>query len=140
MSQVSSARTTKYRVLRVLLWAGNHSLDWALRHGLRPQAFVLLETRGRRTGLARRTVVGNGLDGNTFWIVAAHGLQSDYVRNLVDDPQVRVLVRGRWRTGTAALLPDDDTGARSRSLPHQWDAAVGRAIATTPMTVRIDLD
>ena len=56
---MSSARTTKYRVLRVLLWAGNHSLDWALRHGLGPQAFVLLETRGRRTGLARRTVVGN---------------------------------------------------------------------------------
>jgi hypothetical protein len=25
-------------------------------------------------------------------------------------------------------------------LPYQWDAALGRAIATTPLTVRIDLD
>jgi hypothetical protein len=24
-------------------------------------------------------------------------------------------------------------------LPYQWDAAIGRAIATTPLTVRIDL-
>jgi hypothetical protein len=38
------------------------------------------------------------------------------------------------------LLPEDDTDARSRSLPYQWDAALGRAIATTPLTVRIDLD
>jgi deazaflavin-dependent oxidoreductase (nitroreductase family) len=140
VSQVSSTRTTKYRVLRVVLWVGNHSLDWALRHGMAPRAFALLETKGRRTGVARRTVVGNGLQGNTFWAVAAHGRQSDYVRNLVENPRVRLLVGGRWRTGTAVLLPDDDTEARSRSLPYQWDAAVGRAIATTPLTVRIDLD
>ena len=137
---MSSTRTTKYRVLRVVLWAGNHSLAWALRQGIRAQAFALLETRGRRTGLARLTVVGNGLEGDRFWIVAAHGRQADYVRNLVDDFRVRVLVGGRWRTGTAIILPDDDPVARSRSLPYQWDAALGRAIATTPLTVRIDLD
>jgi EmrB/QacA subfamily drug resistance transporter len=34
-------------------------------------AFALPETTGRRTGLARRTPVGNGLDGDTFWLVAA---------------------------------------------------------------------
>jgi deazaflavin-dependent oxidoreductase (nitroreductase family) len=140
VSQVSSTRTTKYRVLRVVLWAGNHSLAWALRHGISARAFALLETRGRRTGLARLTVVGNGLEGDRFWIVAAHGRQADYVRNLVDDFRVRVLVGGRWRTGTAIILPDDDPVARSRSLPYQWDAALGRAIATTPLTVRIDLD
>lgn len=97
---MSSTRTTKYRVLRVVLWAGNHTLDWALRHGIAPRAFALLESRGRRTGRARRTVVGNGLDSNTYWVVSA----------------------------------------RSRSLPYQWDAAIGRAIATAPLTVRIDLD
>ena len=49
-------------------------------------------------------------------------------------------VRGRWRTGTATFLPGDDVDARSRSLPYRWDALLGRVIATTPMTVRIDLD
>jgi hypothetical protein len=38
------------------------------------------------------------------------------------------------------LLGGDDTHARSRTLPHQWDAAIGRLMATTPLTVRIDLD
>jgi deazaflavin-dependent oxidoreductase (nitroreductase family) len=140
VGESGSVRTTKYRVLRVVLWTGNHFLAWGLRHGLAPSAFALLETTGRRTGRTRHTVVGNGLAGGTFWVVAAHGRQSDYVRNLAQEPRVRVLVGSRWRAGTAVVLPDDDTRARSRTLPYQWDAAVGRAIASTPLTVRIDLD
>jgi hypothetical protein len=47
----------------------------------------------------------------------------------------------RWRDGTAVSLPDDDdVAARSRTLPYQWDAAIGRAMGTRPMTIRIDLD
>ena len=56
------------------------------------------------------------------------------------DPRVRVNIRRRWRSGTATFLPDDDVDARSRTLPYQWDARFGRVIATTPMTIRIDLD
>lgn len=135
-----SARTAKYRVLRVVLRAGNAVLRRALLRGLGPNAFALLETTGRRSGLPRRTPVGNGLDGSTFWLVAAHGDQSDHVRNIAAQPRVRVLVERRWRTGTATPLPDDDPVARGRTLRYQWDAAIGRALATTPLTVRIDLD
>lgn len=46
----------------------------------------------------------------------------------------------RWRTGTAVVLPDDDAAARSRTLSHRWDAALGRLMASSPLTVRIDLD
>ena len=59
--------------------ASNRLIRAALRAGLAPRAFALLETTGRRTGLARHTPVGNGLDGDTFWLVAAHGTQADYV-------------------------------------------------------------
>lgn len=111
-----------------------------MRHRLAPSAFALLETTGRRSGRPRQTVVGNGLDGDVFWVVAAHGRQSDYVRNIRRNPRVRVLVGGTWRRGTATVLPDDDTLVRSRMLPYQWDAAFGRAMATTPLTVRIDLE
>ncbi|HEU4997959.1 MAG TPA: nitroreductase/quinone reductase family protein [Lapillicoccus sp.] len=133
------APTRKYRVLRVALWTGNRTLAWGLRHRLAPSAFALLETTGRRTGRRRHTVIGNGLAGDTFWVVAAHGWQSDYVRNLAQEPRVRVLVGGAWRRGTAVVLADDDPVARSRTLPYPWDAAIGRAIATAPLTVRIDL-
>lgn len=127
-------------MLRVVLWSGSRTLAWGLRRGVAPSAFALLETTGRRTGRSRHTVLGNGLDGDTFWVVAAHGRQSDYVRNLLREPRVRVLVGSVWRTGTATVQPDDDPLARSRTLPHQWDAALGRVIATTPLTVRIDLE
>ena len=69
-----------------------------------------------------------------------HGGQADYVRNIRADPRVRVRASGRWRTGTAVVLPDDDATARSYRLRHQWDAALGRAMATRPLTIRIDLD
>ena len=119
-------RARKYRVVTTLERASNRLIRAALRAGAAPRAFALLETTGRRTGLARRTPVGSGLDGDTFWLVAAHGTQADYVRSLQAEPRVRVKAGGIWRAGTAVVLPGDDPAARSRTLPHQWDAAMGR--------------
>jgi deazaflavin-dependent oxidoreductase (nitroreductase family) len=130
----------KYRVVTTLERANNRLTRWALRRGIAPRAFALLETTGRRSGLPRHTPVGNGWDGAAFWLVAAHGMQADYVRNIAANPQVRVKVRGQWLRGTAVLLPDDDPVARSRTLPYRWDAAIGRLMASQPLTVRIDLD
>jgi deazaflavin-dependent oxidoreductase (nitroreductase family) len=133
-------RSRKYRVMTTLEWGSNRLIRLALRTGVAPRAFALLETTGRRTGLGRHTPVGNGLDGDTFWLVAAHGMQADYVRNLQASPGVRVKAGGMWRAGTAVVLPGDDALARSRTLPHQWDAAIGRMMASAPLTIRIDLD
>jgi deazaflavin-dependent oxidoreductase (nitroreductase family) len=133
-------RSRKYRVITVLERPNNLLTRWALRRGLAPKAFALLETVGRRSGLTRYTPVGNGLQGNVFWLIAAHGAQADYVRNIMAHPGVRVRVAGRWRAGRAVLLPDDDAAERSRMLPYQWDAAIGRMMATRPLTIRIDLD
>jgi deazaflavin-dependent oxidoreductase (nitroreductase family) len=133
-------RSRKYRLVTTLERPNNRLTRWALHKGLAPRAFALLETTGRRSGQPRCTPVGNGLAGDTFWLVAAHGTQADYVRNLQADPRVRVKVGRRWRSGTARLLPDDDPAARSRTLPHQWDAALGRWMGSQPLTIRIDLD
>jgi deazaflavin-dependent oxidoreductase (nitroreductase family) len=133
-------RSRKYRVVTTLERGSNRLIRLALRAGVAPRAFALLETTGRATGEPRQTPVGNGLDGDTFWLVAAHGTQADYVRNLQAEPRVRIKADGAWRTGTAIVLPDDDPAARSRALPHQWDAAIGRIMASAPLTIRIDLD
>jgi deazaflavin-dependent oxidoreductase (nitroreductase family) len=133
-------RSRKYRVVIRLERLSNRMVRFGLRTGFAPRAFALLETTGRRTGLPRQTPVGSGLDGDTFWLIAAHGTQSDYVRNLQADPRVRVKAGGTWRSGTAVPLPADDAGARSRTLPHQWDKAIGRLTASDPLTIRIDLD
>ena len=67
-----------------------------LERGLWPQTQALLETRGRETGLTRRVPVGNGLRGDSFWIVTEHGYAADYVKNIQADPRVRVKVGRRW--------------------------------------------
>ncbi|WP_089302090.1 nitroreductase/quinone reductase family protein [Haloechinothrix alba] len=105
---------------------------------------ALLETTGRRTGQQRLTPVGDGSDGDTFWIVAEHGRRSGYVRNIETTPRVRVKIRGRWRHGTAHVLPDDDPRERqrylSKRLSARLNAAAVRSFGTDLLTVRIDLD
>ena len=133
-------RSRKYRLITTIERLNNQLMRFALHRAIAPRAFVLLETTGRRSGLPRHTPIGNGLDGDTFWLVAAHGSQADYVRNMRANPKVRVKIGRQWRSGTAVLLVDDDSYVRSRSLPHQWDAAIGRLMATSPLTIRIDLD
>jgi deazaflavin-dependent oxidoreductase (nitroreductase family) len=100
---------------------------------------AILETVGRKSGLRRRTPVGNGLDGDSFWIVAEHGRKAAYVRNLEANPRVRVRVGRRWRRGTAQVMPDDDPRARQRSLPAINAAAV-RLMGSDLLTIRIDLE
>lgn len=118
----------------------------ALRLGIAPRAFALLETTGRRSGRQRLTPVGNGLDGSTFWLVSEHGLRCDYVKNLVADPRVRVKVGRRWYAGRAELLQDDDGVARRRQIDSlngmvgRADGAIFRASISQPLTVRITLD
>lgn len=66
------------------------------------------------------------------------------MRNLEANPRVRVRVRGRWRTGTARILPDDDPRERQRRLSHRLAARINaasvRGFGTYLLTVRIDLD
>lgn len=83
-----------------------------LHWGLAPKAFALLMTTGWRTGLPRRTPVGNGLIGDTFWLIAARGEAAHYVRNLRHNPTVLVKIGQRWLSGIAEVLPDDDPGQR----------------------------
>jgi deazaflavin-dependent oxidoreductase (nitroreductase family) len=120
-----------------------------LRSGRFGSTYAVLETTGRRSGLPRQIPVANGVQGDTFWLISAHGRHAHYVHNLLANPRVRIgLVEGgalRWRTGTALLLEDDDTRARQRELArgrlgYRLDALLLRATATDLTTIRIDLD
>ncbi|KFG74489.1 nitroreductase family deazaflavin-dependent oxidoreductase [Streptomyces mutabilis] len=104
-------------------------------------AQTLLETTGRVSGLPRRTPVGGRRVGDSFWLVSEFGERSQYVRNIRADPRVRVRIRGRWHTGTAHLLPDDDPIARLRRLPRVNSLAVrAMGVGTGHLTVRVDLE
>lgn len=123
----------------------NPSVRLALRLGIAPRGFALLETTGRRSGRRRLTPVGNGLDGEVFWVVSEHGTGCDYVKNLIVNPHARVKVGRRWHSGTATLVKDDDAFARRRRIDKgngligRADGVIFRASASIPVTVRIDL-
>jgi deazaflavin-dependent oxidoreductase (nitroreductase family) len=116
--------------------------------GIAPPGYALLETTGRKTGKPRTNPVGHGRVGNEFWIVAEHGKQAGYVRNILANPRVRVKVgdglRARWHGGTAHVLPEDDPRKRLEWLAeHARAGNNGRAVrffGTDLLTLRIDLD
>jgi deazaflavin-dependent oxidoreductase (nitroreductase family) len=113
------------------------------------RTYAVLETTGRRSGATRRTPVANGLRGETFWLISAHGPHAHYFQNLLAEPRVRVGLaehgRLRWRPGTAHPVYDDDARARHRELGRgrfgYWlDGLLLRGTATALTTVRIDLE
>lgn len=120
-------------------------MRFALRAGIAPRSFALLETIGNKTGRRRLTPVGNGLDGEVFWLVSELGLASGYARNLQANPRVRVKVGRRWFDGVASVVPDDDGWARREEIDRRnglmgrFDGKIFRASAIDPVTIRIDL-
>ena len=123
--------------------------------GLVPPTYALVETVGRKSGQPRLVPVANGLDEDTFWLIAARGEEASFVRNMRVNPHVRVKARPArlrqgiqmaWRSGTALPLPEDDARERHRQLGkgrpgYRFDGILLRALAPDQMlTVRIDLD
>lgn len=138
-----------YRIVHALQkYLLNPPIKIVFAIGLAVPGYALLETIGRKTGKPRRTPVGDGRVGEQFWLVAEHGMKAGYVRNIARNSSVRLQLcdgwMGRWRTGTAHLLADDDPIARQRWLAINLPSSAGNARAvrrfgTQLLTVRIDL-
>jgi deazaflavin-dependent oxidoreductase (nitroreductase family) len=121
----------------------------AFRLGIPDPGDALLETKGRHTGRPRLTPVCDGLEDQTFWLLAQRGRDAEWVRNIEANPRVRVKPRSRrptrWLSGTAHIVEDDDPRERRRILGEgkAWRRlclSTSAAVATDPLTVRIDLD
>jgi deazaflavin-dependent oxidoreductase (nitroreductase family) len=101
--------------------------------------FGVVETTGRRTGRMYRVPVGGRIVGGSFWFVAGIGRTTNYVRNIEANPLVRVKALGRWREGTAHLLPDDDA-RRRRFWVSPLNGLFLWIAGGDHLTVRVDLD
>src|SRR5262249_818241 len=60
----------------------------AFQLGILPPGDALLETVGRHSGKPRVTPVCYCLTGDTFWIIAQHGRDSNFVHNIEANPRV----------------------------------------------------
>ncbi len=148
---VLTARSRRLKVLIVRTfqrWTINPIMRALLAVGLNPLGLAILETTGRTSGRPRRTPVGNGRTGNSFWIIAEHGMCAGYVRNIQHDPRVRVRLRVGWRyrwvPGIATTLPEDDPLARQRRI-IRWhplrtlNAINVRVLGADLLTVHVQL-
>jgi deazaflavin-dependent oxidoreductase (nitroreductase family) len=140
----------KHRIIHALQkYVFNPPIKLLFALGAVPPGYALLETIGRKSGKPRRTPVGDGHVSSQFWIVAEHGMNAAYVKNIAANPHVRLKirrgVRATWHNGTAHLLADDDPRERQRWLASvrpgsSSNAAVVRIMGTQLLTVRVDLD
>jgi deazaflavin-dependent oxidoreductase (nitroreductase family) len=137
---VTGAGATKRRRVRLVQrYLLNPPVKLVARLGLAP-GYALLETTGRRSGRRRRSVVGVHREGTDLWIVSEQGVHAGYVNNLLAQPRVRVCLRGRWHSGTASLLEDDDPVARLETFGRRTHARAVRRFGTELATIRIALD
>jgi deazaflavin-dependent oxidoreductase (nitroreductase family) len=134
-SSLSPASQRRRRARHRLLWR-------IINPPTRPLAgfapwWVLLETRGRRTGRPRTTPLARGpAEKDVLWLMSVHGRQAAWVRNLEADPAVRIKLTGRWRQARASVEPYDEAvaerfNAYARSGP--------RALGIDPVLVRVEL-
>ncbi|MGW6427539.1 nitroreductase/quinone reductase family protein [Nocardia sp. NPDC055053] len=126
---------SKKNIQQQVVTAVERPFNWVAR---RLPGKQLLETTGRVSGQPRTTPIGGRRIGDQFWLVSEFGERSQYVRNIMADNRVRVRLRGRWHSGTAHLMHDDDPRARLRALPRYNSVAV-RALGTDLLTIRVDL-
>jgi deazaflavin-dependent oxidoreductase (nitroreductase family) len=146
---VGSRRAKVLAVRTFQRYTINPLMRLLLAIGISPLGVAILETRGRRSGKIRRVPVGNGRQGDSFWIIAEHGSRAGYVHNIQHDPHVRVRLRVglryRWVPGIATLRPGDDPLARQRKIiawhPLRALNAINvRVLGADLLTVHVQLD
>jgi deazaflavin-dependent oxidoreductase (nitroreductase family) len=79
----------------------------------RAPGWVVLTTRGRRTGLPREVLLPCRRIENDVVVLSAYGRRSDWVRNLVTNPSVSVTCNGGERSARAEVIEEV---ARKRAL------------------------
>src|SRR5438093_4772967 len=72
----------------------------------RAPGWVLLTTRGRRTGLPREVLLPCARTNGDIIVISTYGTRSDWFRNLRKEPQVEVTARGRRVPGRAEIVDD----------------------------------
>jgi deazaflavin-dependent oxidoreductase (nitroreductase family) len=138
VSNMPTDAQKRRRVVALQRWLLNPPMKLLVGLGVVP-GHLVIETRGRRTGRSRRTVVGAHRDGETFWVVAEQGRHAAWVRNLEADPEVRVRHRARWRSARGSIVDGDDPQARLSTWDRPGHARLVERLGAELTTIRLDL-
>ena len=107
--------------------------------------FCYLTTIGRSSGLERTIEIWFGLAGMTVYMLSGGGDRSDWVKNLMRNPNVKVRIGRREWPGRARFLdqPEEDARARRLLAAKYQGWAEGKRLsgwARTSLPVAVDLD
>ena len=102
-----------YALLRVWRPLERLMIRGLRRYLTRAPGYVLLTTNGRRSGLPREVLLPCARIGDSVVVLSTYGRRSNWVRNLLEDPEVQVTCNGRQIRGRAEVVEEP---ARKRAL------------------------
>jgi deazaflavin-dependent oxidoreductase (nitroreductase family) len=83
---------------------------------LAEEDYCYLTTTGRTSGEPREIEIWFGLAGTTLYMLSGGRDRSNWVRNLMRTPEVRVRIADREFEGTARIVDDGSEDAAARRL------------------------
>ena len=108
------------------------------------QDYCYLTTRGRVSGRPHEIEIWFGAKGSSIYLLSGGGDRSDWVRNLLKDPTVKVRISKRHFDGIARLVKEEqeETAARYMLAEKYQEWEEGKTLsewARTALPVAIDL-
>jgi len=83
---------------------------------LADEDYCYLTTTGRVSGEPREIEIWFGLDGSTLYMLSGGRDRSDWVKNLIREPEVNVRIADQSFNGRARIVTDADEDGRARQL------------------------
>lgn len=83
---------------------------------LASEAFCYITTTGRRTGNPHEIEIWFALNDRTLYMLSGGRERSDWVRNIVQTPQVKVRIAGTTLDGRGRTVTDPEEDALARRL------------------------
>jgi len=111
---------------------------------LKGEDYCYITTQGRVSGRPHEIEIWFGIWDSTLYLLSGGGDKSDWVRNLLKNPMVRVRIAKHTFTGTARLVSDEkeDRAARRMLAEKYQEWSEGKPLsdwARTALPVGIDL-
>ena len=111
---------------------------------LASESYCYLTTTGRVSGEPREIEIWFGLDGDTLYMLSGGRDRSDWVKNLIREPEVSVRLGDRIFEGRARIVSNRDEDARARHLLlEKYSPGYGGDLSEwggTALPVAVDLD
>ncbi len=83
---------------------------------LAKEEYCYLTTRGRKTGKPHEIEIWFGANGNSIYLLSGGMDKSDWVRNLLKEPNVTVRIAKQTFKAIARLVTDKDEESQAREI------------------------